>query len=246
MGSLLPRLFQGEMGSGWGAGSRALTRSLLAGVRLPAGPLVEIGCGGGELLSMLQAERPGHAVVGIDRHPVALGEAAALRLNLRLAQADAHALPLPAGRIAAVLALDVLDQSSVRQEELLAETYRVLAADGLLLARVSAHQWLYGPHDVAFGTGRRIAKGELRVALERAGFHIERVTYVDSLAAPPAVGLRLAQRWGVMAWQSNLYADGRLNRWLAQALHSEARLVRYINLPWGLSLVALARKEKRR
>lgn len=245
MGSLLPQLFQGGMGSGWAAGSRALTRSLLAEVRLPAGPLVEIGCGGGDSLSMLQADRPGHPVIGIDRHPVALGEAATLRLPLRLAQADAHALPLATGRVAALLALDVLDQSSVEQEAILAEAHRVLAADGLLLVRVSAHQWLYGPHDVAFGTGHRLAKAELRQALEQASFRIERFTYVDSLAAPAAVGLRLAQRWGIVAWRPSLYADRSLNRWLAQVLQSEAKLVRYANLPWGLSLVVLARKDAR-
>ncbi len=81
----------------------------------------------------------------------------------------------------------------------LAEVRRVLRPGGVLLARVSAHPWLSGPHDLAFNTGRRWRLHDLVRHFQAAGLQVERTTYANSLLSPLIVAARLLQRWGDLA-----------------------------------------------
>lgn len=241
--ALLPTLYRAEQNFGWSAGMAAITAGLITQETLPAGPVAEAGCGGGGLLADLKQLLPGRALAGIDLHPEALRHAASL-LDGRahLAQAHLHCLPWPDDVFALVLALDTLDQRGVHLPHALQECRRVLAADGLLLLRVSAHPWLQGPHDDAFNTGRRYTKQTMLAALERAGFAPLRVTFANTLLGPPIAALRLLQRWRMLPWLPSLYTTPGLNALLAAALQAEARWLRCHDLPVGLSLYVLARK----
>jgi len=222
---------------------RAITTALLEPLALPAGPILELGCGAGQLLAHLQPRLPSHNFVGGDLHPLALAFARqAVPATVGLAQLNALQLPWQSNSFAAVLALDSFDQLGVDLHGALAESWRVLVDNGLLLLRVSAHPWLTSAHDAAFNTGRRFAKTELVEALQRANFQIERATYANSLLAPPVVLLRLLQRWGWLAFAENLYEESATTQLLQQALQLEAQWLRQTDLPWGISLYMLARK----
>ena len=137
-----------------------VTRALLAHLSLPAGPILELGCGSGRLLYILQSQFSHRTVVGADLHPLALAHAQNARrhppplLGARLQQ-----LPFAAGRFAMVIAMDTMDQRDVDLLAALHESWRILRPGGILLLRVSAHAWLHGPHDTAFNTGARYEKG---------------------------------------------------------------------------------------
>ncbi|MFN3335747.1 MAG: hypothetical protein ACK47M_24875, partial [Caldilinea sp.] len=105
---------------------------------------------------------------------------------------------------------------------------------------------LYGPHDVAFGTGRRYGRNEFVTLVRTAGLTPARVTYANSLLSPAVVAVRLLQRWGVLAFSPALYNEGGVNRLLGMALHVEAAWLRKRNLPWGTSLFVLAKREMER
>lgn len=221
---------------------RAVTDALLAETTLPAGPLLEVGCGGGRLLADLAARYAGRVVCGVDVNPLALAHAKRRVAGHSLARATVAELPLSDASVAAVLALDVLDQQGVVLAQALGELRRLLVPGGLLLARVSAHPLLYGAHDRAFHTGQRFTRQGFGAALGAAGFVLERMTYVNAGLAGPVAALRLAQRWGLMPWLPGLYRFDPLHAVMARLLALEAMYLRHANLPTGLSLYALARR----
>jgi SAM-dependent methyltransferase len=240
---MLPQLYDGDESQGWSAGMRAVTHALLASVTLPPGPILEIGCGGGQLLAELQSTYSDRRVCGVDLHPLALAHAR-LRQGPHpcLSQAALPHLPWGAAGFALVLGLDVFDQHGVNLDAALVESYRILRPGGVILLRVSAHPWLYGAHDVAFHTGRRYRRAEISTALAAAGFAIERMTYANAGLALPVGLLRLAQRWGILTWSPTLYGHSGLHRAAAWALAEEAAWLHHADLALGLSLCAVARK----
>lgn len=246
-GYLLPALYQVEATHWWTAGMRRVSYALLDSIDLPAGPLLEIGCGAGAFLTELSERLPERLVAGSDLHPLALERAGLLaQSRLNLLAADLHHLPLPPARCAAIIALDVYDQQGVDLASALLESWRVLTIGGILLLRVSAFPWLQGPHDVAFGTGRRLSAGQLQRCLAAAGLQVQRMTYANSLLFVPGAGLRLLQKLGSMADVAReLDASPPLNRLLGAILATEARWLRHHDLPAGLSLYAIARKTDR-
>jgi len=241
--SLLPLLYAGDQGYGWSAGMRAIIHTLLDEVTLPDGAVVEVGCGGGQLLGELQQRYPTRTVIGVDLHPLALAHARDfVRPTANLSQAALPHLPWQGDDVALLLALDVFDQQGVEMAAALTESYRVLRADGALVLRVSAHPRLYGAHDRAFHTGQRYTRRQVQNALEQAGFAIQRLTYANALLSPPVAAMRLAQRWGVLDWQAAVYQQRGFHHVAAWLLRQEAAWLRRADLPWGLSLCAVARK----
>lgn len=241
--SLLPLLYADDDGYGWSEGMRAITHALLINVTLPTGVVVEVGCGGGQLLAELQQRYPQHPMIGADLHPLALAFAKdLLPSSVSLAQCAMPQLPWNNEQVALLLALDVFDQQGVELAAAVAEAYRLLASDGALVMRVSAHPSLYGPHDLAFHTGQRYTRAKLQQTLLDAGFAIQRLTYANTLLSPPVAALRLAQRWGLLPWQPETYHQPTYHQVAATLLHQEAKWLHHADLPWGLSLCAVARK----
>jgi ubiquinone/menaquinone biosynthesis C-methylase UbiE len=227
---------------GWSQGMRAITHALLGATRLPAGPLLEVGCGAGVFLRELQGYHRGARCYGLDYSSIALGYANNQSVTLRLTQGDLQRLPFVANHFSLIVALDSFDQRAVNLSQAMCESWRLLQPDGLLLLRVSAHPWLESEHDVAFNTGRRYNRQELIDALTAGGFQIERVTYANSLLALPVIAQRLLQRWRLLPFDSNHEISPFVNRQVARLLRWEATLLALTNLPFGISLYVLARK----
>lgn len=223
---------------------RAITHALLRATRLPAGPLLEVGCGAGVFLRELYESRRGVRCFGLDYSSVALAYARQQPATLHLSQGDLQQLPFGANYFSLIIALDSFDQRAVNLQQAVAESWRLLQQDGLLLLRVSAHPWLESAHDAAFNTGRRYNRQELIDALTSGGFHLERITYANSLLAPPVIAQRLLQRWGLLPFADNHEISPFVNRQVARLLRWEANLLSFTNLPFGISLYVLARKPR--
>ncbi len=228
----------------WYVGMRAISCAMLVDhVGEVAAPrILDAGCGTGR--NVLELGRLGETT-GIDVSPRAI-ELSAKRGLKRLARASVVQLPFADGTFDIVTSFDVLCHSAVPNEAVsLREFGRVLRPRGWLLLHLPAYAWLRSPHDRAVDNERRYAAVDVRRMLGAAGFSVERMTYANTLLFPLAALKRLADR-ALRAGRGTSDLETRFG-WIGSVFRTtlllEARLIRHVDLPFGLTLVALARKD---
>lgn len=237
------KLFELEGEHWWFLGMRDISLTLLK--RFLPSPraltILDTGCGTG---GMLQHLRELGTAIGIDLSADAL-HFAQRRSGARLTRASVAEIPFPDGTFELVTSFDVIYHKAVADDErALAETARVLRPEGILLIRVPANDWLRSRHDEAVHTRQRYGKKELEDKLERAGLEPLYVTYTNCLLFPVAVTKRLMEKVIPQATE-NSEVEPMAEPWnglLYRVLRLEAAVVRYARLPFGLSLVAVARR----
>ena len=205
--------------------------------------VLDVGCGTGGTLEQLNRHTQG---TGIDLFPQALKYCRQRRLP-RLIQASVEALPLRANTFDLITCFDVLyHQSVVNDAQAISEMVRVLKTGGWLLIREPAYNFLGGSrHDQAVHTGRRYRADKFKAKLERAGLKIDRITYANTFLFPAVAVKRLVESWLDSGPVATFDPDLTFNYWnnlLVRVLRAEARLLKRLDLPFGLSLVILARK----
>ena len=126
----------------------------------------------------------------------------------------------------------------------LARVAAALAPSGVLAFREPAMPVARGSHDRAVDVQHRFTAPDVRQCLEEAGFEPLRITYLNTLLFPPIVLLRQLQN--ALA-PDRAVSDVRptpepLNAVLLSALRIEKKLLRFTDLPFGVSLFAVARK----
>ena len=126
---------------------------------------------------------------GVETDPALLARARERGLDAR-AGALPDAIPLEPGRWDAVCLFDVLEHLD-DEAGALAACRRLLAPGGLLFVTVPAYAWLWSRHDELLGHRRRYTARALRQVAERAGFAVERLTYFNTLLAPPIMAVRI-------------------------------------------------------
>jgi ubiquinone/menaquinone biosynthesis C-methylase UbiE len=245
---LLEATHTAERAHFWYQGFAAFTQPLLdlaaSGIANPR--LLDCGCGTGANLRQLQ--RRGRAT-GIE--VTWRGLEFARQHGLRsLAQATAAALPFPNGTFDVVTSFDVLyclpdDVESAA----LAEMRRVLKPGGALLVNVAALEMLRGDHSALDGELRRYTTHSLRARLDRTGFEIRRLTYTNATIFPLVAAGRAWQRLRGVRRESTIgdfhVPPAPINAALAALLRLEATALRWIDMPFGTSVLCLARKTPR-
>jgi SAM-dependent methyltransferase len=219
----------------------SLLRSLLGGrndLRL-----LEIGCGTGGMLPVLAAHG---RVTGIDPSEDAIRYSRQRHgRQAELLRVDFPAELPPGGGFDVVALFDVLEHL---EDDVLAlrRAGSLLTAGGLLVATVPAHRFLWSPHDVINHHRRRYARRELCSRIRDAGLRIERVSYFNMFLFPAVLLARLVRRGaaGTREGESDFKVVPRpLNAFLTWLFGGERFLLRLTNLPFGVSLLAVARKD---
>lgn len=201
--------------------------------------VLDAGCGTGGVLSRLASY--GRAV-GVDASPLALGFARC-RGHRRLAQAMVEALPFRDEAFDLVVSFDVLQHESIADEaRAMAELARVLRPGGWLLLRLPAYGWLRSAHDAFVHTRHRYVAGEVRQLVEGAGLGLRRLTYANTLLFGPIAVRRLAGRLFDDARSDVAALPAPLNALLRALLAAESAWLRERDLPFGLTVIALAQK----
>lgn len=208
-------------------------------VRQPPLDILDAGCGTGAGLEWLgQYGVP----TGIDLSEDALALCRERGLR-RLVRGSVDLLPFPTASFDLVTSFDVLYHLWVSDAaQAMHEFHRVLRPGGRLLLRLPALEWLHGKHDVAVHTRHRYRLGEVVDEMQRAGFIVERATYVNFLLMPLVAGKRLSERWSSGAPGDLDASPPWLNRLLEGTLSLEGRLVVHTKLPLGVSVMALGRR----
>lgn len=221
----------------WFLGRRAVLSSVLRGV-LPRGALrlAEIGCGTGSLLSM-SAEFGD--VVGIEACPDLLEVARRSGFTV-LRGSLPDDLPIEAGSLDGVLLFDVLEHISDDRAALRAVA-GLLKPGGTLVLTVPAYRWLWSAHDDALGHHRRYTARSLRRLAKGAGLRPSRTTYFNTILALAVMGVRLLRRWRGIRGHDLVRPPASVNALLARIFTLEASLLRWVNFPFGVSVLLIAR-----
>jgi SAM-dependent methyltransferase len=227
----------------WFAGRRRILGSLLEyGLPVAGGErrVLDVGCGTGANLDELG--RFGR-VEGVEAEPAAV-EYCRSRGGWNVTQASGDELPFEAASFDLVTLLDVIEHVP-DDATILAEARRVLRPGGSVLITVPAYTWMWGAQDEISHHYRRYTAGRLRSSLNAAGLLPERTTYFNTLLFPPIAAIRLLRRVrpqrGELSSDFELTEPGPLNSLLARLFGLEASILRRANLPFGVSVAALAR-----
>lgn len=241
--ALYSRIYEIEDRYWWSVGTRAILREWLSrALGPPPHRVLDLGCGTGALARELTGLGAVHGV-DVSLEAIQLSRRRGLEC---LCVGSAEGLPYAAGVFDAVAAADVVEH--VDDYYAMAEIARVLRPGGLALVHVPAFPFLWGEHDEVAHHRRRYRRGELRALVQRSGFVIERLSYVNCLVFPLAAAVRVVKRvvrrpdagrppsaeiYDLPAW---------LNARLTDMLFFERALMRHVGLPVGVSLLCLARK----
>jgi SAM-dependent methyltransferase len=226
----------------WYLGMEAITRKCLERY-YPRGShlrILDAGCGTGAVMGYLADYG---TVTGIDYSAEALRFCQARRRE-RLAQASATTLPYRDETFDLVASFDVICALGDPDEvSALQEFGRVLAPGGRVILRLPGTPWLHGQHDVAVDIQRRYTTRDVDAKLRAAGLVPEQVTYANTLLFPLAVIKRFSERFFPPQNGSDLTLGmGPFDGFLRVVLSSEAPRVARSGFPFGLTVVALARK----
>jgi ubiquinone/menaquinone biosynthesis C-methylase UbiE len=205
----------------------------------PPRRILDVGCGTGANASALRVVFPASVVVGMDVAATAL-----LHTRRRgvspLVRGSANELPFRDGVFDVVLIADVLNVAAVNDSTALREAHRVLRSGGVLAANVPAFEWLRGAHDVAVHTARRYRRAEVARLLVTAGFAVRRLTYWNALLLPVAWVVRRLRRTPASDLAAPLPRP--INEGLAGVMVVEDWLARWLPVPFGTSVFAVASK----
>ena len=225
----------------WFVGRRAVIGALLRRVPLGSSACVlEAGCGTGGNLYMLSGagqvsafEPYGEArEIASSKYPgVAIADGA---LPFRI--------PFPPGSFDLVAALDVLEHVE-DDESALRALVEMARPGGSVIVTVPAIRMLWGSHDRRLHHVRRYDRARLRRIVVASGAVIEHETYCNTILAPIAIALRLAERLtGREVGDQERIPPPWVNRVLAWTFSAERLVVGRVSIPFGLSLAMVLRR----
>lgn len=205
-----------------------------------AGTIVDVGCGTGINQKELASFGDWY---GVDSSWAALS-LSQKRGVADLAQTEIEKLALASESADLLVALDVLEHVE-NDRDAIKELWRILKPNGRILLTVPAYQFLWSEHDEALHHKRRYVASEVRTKLTRAGFEVERISYFITSLFLPILLVRFWQtvfKKSVYPKTSHIILPGWLNSILVALLGFESFLLRKINLPFGVSIICVARK----
>ena len=232
----------------WFRGRRKIITTVLHPYLRPPARIIDVGSGGGAVAQALQEF--GHVTAcDID---VRCAASVARRPGMSFAYGTAEAIPFADGSFDLVTAFDVLEHldDDVRA---LREMARVVSPAGLIAVTVPAYSWMWGRQDEISHHRRRYTGRSLRKAITAAGLYPRRLTAFNSILFPGIAAVRVSRRLAGRLAAGKQTADpaglssdfsmtkpGPLNDLLAATFSAEAAALRVLDLPIGVSLLAIA------
>ena len=238
------RMAELEQDHWWFVARRAILAEVLTRlVDLPlAARTLEAGCGTGGNLAMLS--RFGEVCAfepAAQARRMARGKGA---FDVREGRLP-NEIPFEPSGFDLVVALDVLEHVDEDLESMRALTNQ-LRPGGWALITVPAFSFLWSEHDVHHHHKRRYGRNQLVDRIVAAGLSPDFVTFFNSLLFPVIAGVRVAKTALRLTDIEDDKMPARLvNRTLTAVFASERHLVGRLPLPFGVSLLVVARKPEK-
>lgn len=202
--------------------------------------VVDLGCGCGATLYQLQLR---YHAIGVDGSPLAVDFCSRRGIDVQLAELP-HGIQISEGSVDAVLLLDVLEHVDDHAGSLRAAA-KLLRPGGVLICTVPAYQWLWSWWDEIHHHYRRYTLTSLKKVLSENGLEPQMMSYVNTLLFPIAMVARLFARLKKPPAEGTCpmhVPAAPVNYVLNKIYAGERHLLGKVRLPFGLSVVGVARK----
>lgn len=205
--------------------------------------IFDFGCGSGYTVGYLQ--KLGYDASGTDvsAEAIELGRSMGIR-NLAIAQ-SVEIRP-PEGGFDLILALDVIEHIENDSGAIMA-IERALRPGGMAIITVPAYKWLWGVQDDVAHHFRRYTAGSFtKILKQNSKLKIIRKTYFNTFLFPPVVFIRILSKWFNLKERESDFDIN--NKWLNNLFFCifdlERKFLEHINFPFGISILAVVRKNE--
>ena len=225
----------------WYEGRRQILARLIKRLCLPKqAKILEAGCGPGANLSMLSCF--GY-LSAFEPEQYAADHAAKISgVNVKTGDLPGN-IPFDQ-QFDLIGAFDVIEHID-NDVEALTALGDALKDRGRAIFTVPAHQWLWSRHDDINHHKRRYSRKQFKAALELAGFTVQKISYYNMWLFPLAVCVRFGKK-AIGAQDKNdvTMPAPFVNAVLQYFFASEQYMLPYMNLPFGLSIIAICTRHK--
>lgn len=134
------------------------------------------------------------------------------------------------------------DQEAVKQ------LYRLCKPGGIVMLTVPAFRFLWGRQDIISHHKRRYTKREIKLLVRNCGLKILKISYFNTFLFPLVLLIRLLMRLkakgtGDIQSDFGMFPSDLINRLCALIFSLESRLLASFDLPFGVSIVCIAKKQ---
>lgn len=213
----------------------------------PDSRILDAGCGTGGL--MLRLHDLSRHTFGLDLSAEGARFWGERGVRAHACLASINELPYPAQSFDAVVSVDILECDGVDDARAYGELVRVTRPGGVVIVVVPAYQWMKTEgHHKAVHAVRRYNRPSIRALAAGQPVTIERITHGFAALFPIVAGVRLWNKLqetrGPVEVRSELQPlPPIVNQLLYQITNLERHLLRSINMPFGSSLIMLAKKQ---
>lgn len=201
--------------------------------------ILDIGCGTGVMLNALEDLGKVH---GMDMSDDAISFAREIFSGSVEKGSLPADVPYEKGFFDLITALDVIEHVD-RDLDSLVTIRSLLAPGGKVVITVPAYRFLWSAFDDLNEHKRRYTRTELERKLKEAGFEIEKLTYYNTLLFPLVFAVRMLGKLLKRDGASDVEMPSRpVNSILETVFGVEKYLLRFLSFPFGVSVLAVARK----
>jgi SAM-dependent methyltransferase len=206
--------------------------------------VLDAGCGTGKWLEILKKSYKINET-GIDYNETAL-EYSRTRGKINFRLGDINKCIFNESSFDLITSFDVICNSNIDETIAIKNFQSYLRNDEYLLLTVPAFQFLLSKHDEVVHQNKRYRKKQIKLLLENNGFEIIKISYSVCLLFPLALIKRILNK--LFASKVEEHNEVKMppkiiNQLFLLVMRAENFLLRYISLPFGLSVFVLAKKK---
>ena len=238
-------MFDLENSYWWFLGKQFLVKNVLRSLRFDRSKnerILDLGSGTGMILKVLEDYG---VCCGAEISHEAISFLRKRNLN-RVVCTDVNGpLPFKDNSFSLITCLDVLEHVE-RDRELLVEIFRVCEPGGYVFVTVPAFNFFWSSHDIALHHRRRYVRRQMLDQIRSVKGKVIKASYYNMFLSLPIAAVRKlkAMRGGTEGAKSDFFLSlpGAMNKALSSIFKLEIFLLNFVNYPFGVSLLMIARK----